>query len=124
MADNKLYEILGVNRNASDSDIKRSYHKLAKEFHPDKNPAAGDKFKEISYAYEVLSDPKKRQTYDSMDLKIPRCVFVISSGVADASCFYAGARLVVLPRDAFSPGTASETVSFLESRLREKLWSN
>ncbi|XP_073941060.1 dnaJ homolog subfamily A member 2-like [Choristoneura fumiferana] len=70
MADNKLYEILGVNRNASDSDIKRSYHKLAKEFHPDKNPAAGDKFKEISYAYEVLSDPKKRQTYDSMDLKV------------------------------------------------------
>ncbi|XP_049888116.1 dnaJ homolog subfamily A member 2-like [Pectinophora gossypiella] len=69
MADNKLYEILGVTRNASDSEIKRSYHKLAKEFHPDKNPAAGDKFKEISYAYEVLSDPKKRQTYDKYGLK-------------------------------------------------------
>ncbi|XP_045764583.1 dnaJ homolog subfamily A member 2-like [Maniola jurtina] len=69
MADNKLYEILGVSRNASDSEIKRSYHKLAKEFHPDKNPAAGDRFKEISYAYEVLSDPKKRQTYDKFGLK-------------------------------------------------------
>ncbi|KAJ2953535.1 hypothetical protein O0L34_g1137 [Tuta absoluta] len=69
MADNKLYEILGVSRNASDSEIKRSYHKLAKEFHPDKNPAAGDRFKEISYAYEVLSDPKKRQTYDKYGLK-------------------------------------------------------
>ncbi|KAG6446301.1 dnaJ homolog subfamily A member 2 [Manduca sexta] len=69
MADNKLYEILGVSRNASESDIKRSYHKLAKEFHPDKNPAAGDKFKEISYAYEVLSDPKKRQVYDKYGLK-------------------------------------------------------
>lgn len=69
MADNKLYEILGVSRSASESEIKRSYHKLAKEFHPDKNPAAGDRFKEISYAYEVLSDPKKRQTYDKYGLK-------------------------------------------------------
>ncbi|CAH2231406.1 dnaJ homolog subfamily A member 2-like [Pararge aegeria] len=69
MADNKLYEILGVWPNASDAEIKRSYHKLAKEFHPDKNPAAGDRFKEISYAYEVLSDPKKRQTYDKFGLK-------------------------------------------------------
>ncbi|XP_053600125.1 dnaJ homolog subfamily A member 2-like [Plodia interpunctella] len=69
MADNKLYEILGVSRNASESEIKRSYHKLAKEFHPDKNPAAGDKFKEISYAYEVLSDPKKRTIYDKYGLK-------------------------------------------------------
>ncbi|CAG9567029.1 unnamed protein product [Danaus chrysippus] len=69
MADNKLYEILGVSRSASDSEIKRNYHKLAKEFHPDKNPAAGDRFKEISYAYEVLSDPKKRQTYDKYGLK-------------------------------------------------------
>lgn len=47
----------------------QSYHKLAKEFHPDKNPAAGDKFKEISYAYEVLSDTKKRQIYDKYGLK-------------------------------------------------------
>ncbi|CAG4990590.1 unnamed protein product [Parnassius apollo] len=69
MADSKLYDILGVSRNASESEIKRSYHKLAKEFHPDKNPAAGDRFKEISYAYEVLSDPKKRQTYDKYGLK-------------------------------------------------------
>ncbi|KAL1498347.1 hypothetical protein ABEB36_009160 [Hypothenemus hampei] len=69
MADNKLYEILGVSRNASDNEIKKQYRKLAKEFHPDKNPEAGDKFKEISYAYEILSDPKKRQTYDRVGLK-------------------------------------------------------
>ncbi|KAJ8916259.1 hypothetical protein NQ315_016399 [Exocentrus adspersus] len=69
MADNKLYDILGVSRTASDGEIKKQYRKLAKEFHPDKNPEAGDKFKEISYAYEVLSDPKKRSTYDRVGLK-------------------------------------------------------
>ncbi|CAK1549797.1 unnamed protein product [Leptosia nina] len=69
MADNKLYEILSVSRNASDTEIKRNYHKLAKEFHPDVNPNAGDRFKEISYAYDVLSDSKKRQTYDRYGLK-------------------------------------------------------
>ncbi|KAJ3657192.1 hypothetical protein Zmor_016211 [Zophobas morio] len=69
MADNKLYDVLGVSRNASDGEIKKSYRRLAKEFHPDKNPEAGDKFKEISYAYEVLSDPKKRQVYDKYGLK-------------------------------------------------------
>jgi len=67
--DSKLYETLGVPRTASDSEIKRAYHKLAKEFHPDKNPEAGDRFKEISFAYDVLSDQKKRDVYDRYGLK-------------------------------------------------------
>jgi molecular chaperone DnaJ len=60
------YGILGVNRDASADDIKRAYRQLARQFHPDVNPdpAAQDKFKEINAAYEVLSDPKKREIVD------------------------------------------------------------
>ncbi|ESN90299.1 hypothetical protein HELRODRAFT_185206 [Helobdella robusta] len=59
-----LYSILGVSKSASNGEIKKAYHKLAKENHPDKNPKAGEKFKEISFAYEVLSNPEKREIYN------------------------------------------------------------
>ena len=64
MAD--LYQTLGVDRDASFDDIKKAYRKLARSYHPDVNPdpAMADKFKEITAAYEVLSDPDKRQNYD------------------------------------------------------------
>lgn len=61
------YEVLGVDKNADDSTIKKAYRKLAMQFHPDKNPndkAAEEKFKEASEAYEVLSDPDKKKIYD------------------------------------------------------------
>ena len=61
------YEILGVNRNADDSAIKKAYRKLAKKYHPDMNDGnngAEEKFKEVTEAYDVLSDPGKRKLYD------------------------------------------------------------
>ena len=62
-----LYEILQVNENSSANDIKKSYRKLAKKYHPDINKSsdAEDKFKEINAAYEVLSDSKKKAQYDT-----------------------------------------------------------
>lgn len=68
MADKRdFYEVLGLGKDATDSDIKKAYRKLAKQYHPDTNPnndEAAHKFREATEAYEVLSDGDKRRQYD------------------------------------------------------------
>jgi DnaJ family protein A protein 2 len=73
--DTKLYDILNVSQDASENDIRKAYYKLAKIHHPDKlqekekNEEAEEKFKEIKFAYEVLTDKSKRDVYDRYGLE-------------------------------------------------------
>jgi molecular chaperone DnaJ len=69
------YEVLGIDRSADDTEIKKAFRRLARELHPDTNtedPQAEDKFKEAAEAYEVLSDPERRRLYDAYGHEGPR----------------------------------------------------
>ena len=67
MSKRDYYEVLGLDRGADEGDLKKAYRRLAMKYHPDRNsddPDAEEKFKEASEAYEILTNPEKRQAYD------------------------------------------------------------
>ncbi|MCD8154606.1 MAG: DnaJ domain-containing protein [Clostridiales bacterium] len=88
-AEKDYYKILGINREADESTIKKAYRKLAKKYHPDTNagdPAAEEKFKEITEAYTILSDPEKKKLYD----RFGSAAFDGSAGSSGSSGAYTG----------------------------------
>ena len=77
------YEVLGVDKNASEDEIKKAYRRIAIKYHPDRNPGdkeAEEKFKEAAEAYDVLHDPQKRQQYDQFGFDAPGGFGGFSSG--------------------------------------------
>lgn len=107
--DRDFYEILGVPRGASQEDIQRAYRKLARANHPDvnKDPAAEDRFKDISEAYSVLSDPKTRRRYDAFGpgfRQVPEDVDPEAWARAGGGRATAGGRPGAGARGGFGPG--------------------
>jgi len=87
MSKRDYYDVLGVSKSAGKDELKKAYRKLAMKYHPDRNPddiQAAEKFKELSEAYEILSDDQKRQTYDSFGHDGVNSSFSSSQGAADA----------------------------------------
>ncbi|MFN2525697.1 MAG: molecular chaperone DnaJ [Actinomycetota bacterium] len=88
------YEILGISHDATADEIKRAYRRLARELHPDatrEDPATTERFKEVSRAYEVLSDPQKRQRYDAFgDERVDAGAFADFGGISDLFASFFG----------------------------------
>ncbi len=104
MAEKDFYKVLGVAQGAGEAEIKKAYRNLAKKYHPDVNKgdkAAEDRFKEISEAYETLSDPKKRQEYDMFRGGGP-----FSSGASSYRSHRSGAQQGGFDFGGFSTGGA------------------
>ena len=111
------YETLGVDRGADTTDLKKAYRKLAMQFHPDRNPGddvAEAKFKELSEAYEVLSDAEKRSAYD----RFGHAAFEGASGGPGGGFGFTASSVADAPAAAAADGVApiSATISRLSSK--------
>src|ERR1043166_4507332 len=109
MAKEDFYKILGVKKDAKPDEIKKAYRRLARKYHPDVNPgdkAAEDRFKQMSEAFDVLSDPKKRKVYDRFGQYSDNLASAAESGPA-GSTYTRGAPFDFSGFD-FGGGTASQ----------------
>lgn len=112
-ADRDFYELLGVSKDASQEDIQRAYRKLARANHPDvnKDPAAEERFKDVSEAYDVLSDPQTRQRYDAFGpgfRQVPEDVDPQAWRRAQSGAGRAGARRSTQTGAGFGYDTSSD----------------
>ena len=114
------YEVLGVDKSADEGTIKKAYRKLAKKYHPDSNngdPQAEQKFKEVSEAYAVLSDPEKRKLYDQFG----HAAFEEGAGAGRETAFPALAGELRTEPMAPGPGTV-RTEAIRNSILKAAIW--
>ena len=94
-ANRALYRVMGVSRDATQAQLKKAYHNLARRYHPDKNAEDGARFTEISNAYNLLSDPRKRQLYDQFgDQGVQMADVMAQQGVPDWILMPAAQRMV------------------------------